>query len=176
MSINYPTVTITAQVKKEMESRAYRDYIDAQNKVNSQGRTVDSARKSLVVAESDLKVFKDDVTAKWNVYDAARRVKADTYALVDRFGSQKPAFTSLFSNPKDYVYVAQSRTGGMSHTARIDEGTGNWRCDCKGGTIRGACWLTKAIQKGVKLDLSGNPFVVDESGKSRDVARFKRQV
>jgi len=176
MSINYPSVTITPQVKKEMEARAYNEYTTAQSTITTHTRTVESAKRSLNQAEAALAAAKAAAIAKWDAYEAARKLHADTYTLVDRFGSQKPQFSSLFSNPRDYVYVAQSRSGGVSHTARIDEQSLTWRCDCKSGAIRGACWFTKAIVKGVKLDLNGNPYVVDENGNSHDVARFKRQV
>jgi hypothetical protein len=135
-----------------------------------------TAQTSVKTLSADITLIDEQLSSNMQESLAVTSLRPGEYSVLNRFGDQRSVLSNLFSNPRDYVYVVASRSGGKSHTARWDEKGNDWRCDCESGFRRGYCWVTDAVRKGVKIDKNSNPYVTDERGSTHEVARFLRQV
>lgn len=171
-----PTIRITQAVKDDLRRQVDEKRTSLQTQRKTKAVSLDLAKRNVETLSADLTLIDQQLAENLRESLAISSLRVGEYNVLNRFGDQKSILSTLFANPRDYVYVVQSRSGGKSHTSRWDEQTNDWRCDCESGFRRGYCWVTDGIRKGVKLDKSNNPYIVDEQGRSHEVARFLRQV
>jgi hypothetical protein len=179
----FQPITITQSLKMQLKQDNNDRRISLNGQRASKVASLASAKIGLKQAEEKVRTAEADLT----LIDQQLRENLKEQLTIDRLrvgdyevvgSAERPAMRTLFGNilPQEYVYVAASRSGGKSHTTRWDEQTKDWRCDCDGGHNRGWCWVTQGVRRGVKLDPGRKPFIVDERGKSHDVALFRREV
>jgi hypothetical protein len=113
-------------------------------------------------------------------YNKTLRVSPNSDVLLDfnqlGFG-QKLSIEDLVNSAykdTDYTYFVRSRSGGRPHEARWDNG--KWTCRCESGAIRGWCWVTRGLDKGVKVGARNEHYIVDDKGRSHVVTRTLNSV
>jgi hypothetical protein len=176
-------ITITQAMKQRLVQDNQDRRISLNGQRGSKAASLASAKIGLKqaedrvkAAEADLKLIDQQLQENLKEQLTISRLRTGDYEVVG--SPSRPVITSLFGKPlpQEYVYITASRTGGRSHTTRWDEKASQWRCDCEGGYNRGYCWVVKGIQRGIKHDTSGRPYIIDEKYKSHPMASFKREV
>lgn len=170
-----PTIRLTKAVIDNLRSQVTERRTSLQMQLKQKQTEKTELVTKLKAIDADISLINQQLSANLTEVLAISNLREGEYAVVGRFGDQK-VITSLFSRPRDYVYVVASRSGGRSHTTRWDERDNKWRCDCESGINRGWCWVTRGVNSGVQLDFRKNPYITDENGRRHDVARFLRQV